>query len=453
MLKIMFAAMASDSGKTSVTCGMLALLARRGLDPCAFKCGPDYIDPMFHRSVIGVPSHNIDLYMCSKDLARRMLERYSAGHGAAVVEGVMGYYDGLSGTSLKASACDVAETMGLPVFLIVRPKGTALTLAAQIKGMVEFRKPTHIRGIILNDSSEMYCKQMAGVIESQTGVPVIGYIPHVEGAEFKSRHLGLYTAGEIDDLTARISKLADAMEQGIDIDRLISLSNDEDMPAPQAAPQNKAENAPVIAVAKDEAFNFIYEETIDTLRDHGAQIRYFSPVHDQDLPAGSSGIYIPGGYPELYCSELEKNAAMRSNIKNAILSGMPVVAECGGFLYLGRRLADRDGVFHDMAGVLPGEAKNSGHLARFGYAELSSAKDSMLLKQGESVSVHEFHYWDSTENGHDLTAGKSLTGRKWECGFARDTIYAGFPHLYMAGYPFMAERFVEAARKYMERGI
>ena len=186
MLKIMFAAMASDSGKTSVTCGMLALLARRGLDPCAFKCGPDYIDPMFHRSVIGVPSHNIDLYMCSKDLARRMFERYSAGHGAAVVEGVMGYYDGLSGTSLKASACDVAETMGLPVFLIVRPKGSALTLAAQIKGMVEFRKPTHIRGIILNDSSEMYCKQMAGVIESQTGVPVIGYIPHVEGAEFKS---------------------------------------------------------------------------------------------------------------------------------------------------------------------------------------------------------------------------------------------------------------------------
>ncbi len=453
MLKIMFAAMASDSGKTSVTCGMLALLARRGLDPCAFKCGPDYIDPMFHRSVIGVPSHNIDLYMCSKDLAREMFNRYSAGHGAAVVEGVMGYYDGLSGTSIKASACDVAETMGLPVFLVVRPKGTALTLAAQIKGMVEFRKPTHIRGIILNDSSEMYCKQMSGVIESQTGVPVIGYIPHVEGAEFKSRHLGLYTAGEIDDLTARISKLADAMEQGINIERLISLSTDEDDPVPPAVPQNKAEHAPIIAVAKDEAFNFIYEETIDTLRDHGAQIRYFSPVHDQAVPQGASGIYIPGGYPELYCTELEKNSSMRESIKTSILSGMPVVAECGGFLYLGKRLADRDGIFHDMAGVLPGEAKDSGHLARFGYAELSPVKDNMLLKQGETVSVHEFHYWDSTENGHDLVAGKSLTGRKWECGFARETIYAGFPHLYMAGYPFMAERFVEAARRYMERGI
>ncbi|MBR2547510.1 MAG: cobyrinate a,c-diamide synthase [Eubacterium sp.] len=448
MLKIMFAAMASDSGKTSVTCGMLALLARRGLDPCAFKCGPDYIDPMFHRSVIGVPSHNIDLYMCSKDLAKRMFERYSTGHGAAVVEGVMGYYDGLSGTSLKASACDVAETMGLPVFLIVRPKGTALTLAAQIKGMVEFRKPTHIRGIILNDSSEMYCKQMSGVIESQTGVPVIGYIPHVEGAEFKSRHLGLYTAGEIDDLTARISKLADAMEHGIDIDRLIALSTDEDVPVRPAAPQERDEHAPVIAVAKDEAFNFIYEETIDTIRDHGAQIRYFSPLHDTRIPEGASGLYIPGGYPELYCEGLEKNEAMRNSIKTAILSGMPVVAECGGFLYLGRRLADHDGVFHDMVGLLPGEAKNSGRLARFGYAELSSANDNMLLKQGETVSAHEFHYWDSTENGHDLTAGKSLTGRKWECGYARDTIYAGFPHLYMAGYPFMAERFVEAARKY-----
>lgn len=451
MLKIMFAAMASDSGKTSVTCGMLALLARRGLDPCAFKCGPDYIDPMFHRSVIGVPSHNIDLYMCSKDLARNMFERYSAGHGAAVVEGVMGYYDGLSGASLKASACDVAETMGLPVFLIVRPKGTALTLAAQIKGMVEFRKPTHIRGVILNDSSEMYYKQMAGVIESQTGIPVLGYIPHVEGAEFKSRHLGLYTAGEIDDLTVRISKLADAMEQGIDIDRLISLSTDDDIQAPAAASKPRPDDAPVIAVARDEAFNFIYEETIDTLRDKGAQIRYFSPVHDEKIPDSASGIYIPGGYPELYGAELEKNESMRNSLKNAILSGMPTVAECGGFLYLSRRLADRDGVFHDMVGVLPGEAKNSGRLARFGYAELSSAKDNLLLKQGETVSVHEFHYWDSTENGHDLTAGKSLTGRKWECGFARDTIYAGFPHLYMAGYPFMAERFVEAARKYMKR--
>ena len=448
MLKIMFAAMASDSGKTSVSCGMLALLARRGLDPCAFKCGPDYIDPMFHRSVIGVPSHNIDLYMCSKDLARKMFDRYSAGHGAAVVEGVMGYYDGLSGTSLKASACDVAETMGLPVFLVVRPRGTALTLAAQIKGMADFRKPTHIRGVILNDSSEMYCKQMSGVIESQTGIPVIGYIPHVEGAEFKSRHLGLYTAGEIDDLTARISKLADAMEQGIDIDRLIALSTDEEPPAAVAASPSRSEHAPMIAVAKDEAFNFIYEETIDTLRDQGAQIRYFSPLHDDAVPRGASGLYIPGGYPELYAEGLEENVSMRDSIKASILSGMPTVAECGGFLYLGKRLADHDGVFHEMAGVLPGEAKNSGHLARFGYAELSSAKDNMLLKEGESVSVHEFHYWDSTENGHDLVAGKSLTGRKWECGFARDTIYAGFPHLYMAGYPFMAQRFVEAARKY-----
>ncbi len=451
MLKIMFAAMASDSGKTSVTCGMLALLARRGMDPCAFKCGPDYIDPMFHRSVIGVPSHNIDLYMCGKDLAKKMFSRYSAGHGAAVVEGVMGYYDGLSGTSLKASACDVAETMGLPVFLVVRPKGTALTLAAQIRGMVEFRKPTHIRGIILNDSSEMYCRQMSGVIESQTGVPVLGYIPHVEGAEFKSRHLGLYTAGEIDDLTARISRLADAMEQGIDLDRLIELSTDEDIPAPAPAPQKK-DDAPVIAVAKDEAFNFIYEETIDTLRDSGAQIRYFSPLHDREVPQGASGLYIPGGYPELYAEELENNRTMRSSIRTLIFTGMPVVAECGGFLYLGRRLADRDGVLHEMAGVLPGEARNSGRLARFGYAELSSSNDNLLLKQGESVSVHEFHYWDSTENGHDLVAAKSLTGRKWECGFARDTIYAGFPHLYMAGYPFMAERFVSAARKYMESG-
>ena len=235
MLKIMFAAMASDSGKTSVTCGMLSLLSEMGLDPCAFKCGPDYIDPMFHRSVLGVSSHNIDLYMCGKDRAREMFRRYSAGHGACVVEGVMGYYDGLSGTSIKASACDVAETLDIPVVLVVRPKGTALTLAAQIKGMVEFRKPTHIKGIILNDCSKMVYTAFAKAYERETGVPVLGYIPHVEGAEFKSRHLGLYTAGEIEDITARIGKIREAIRECVDIERLMSVCSAEDVPQEEEA--------------------------------------------------------------------------------------------------------------------------------------------------------------------------------------------------------------------------
>lgn len=450
MLKIMFAAMSSDSGKTSVTCGMLSLLSELGMDPCAFKCGPDYIDPMFHRSVLGVSSHNIDLYMCGRKRAKEMFRRYSAGRGACVVEGVMGYYDGYSGTSLQASACDVAETLDLPVVLVVRPKGTALTLAALIKGMAEFRKPSHIKGVILNDCSRIMYTQYAKVYEQKTGIPVLGYIPHIEGAEFKSRHLGLYTADEIKDLGARIAKIRDAIREGVDLDELMSICSAEDIP--EAAPKGDDDaSKPVIAVARDEAFNFIYEETIDTLKDCGAAIRYFSPVHDSGLPEDADGIYIPGGYPELYADRLEANSQMRESIRKAVTGGMPTVAECGGFLYLGKKLSGRDGRSYEMAGVLPGEAENSGKLVRFGYAELKSERDSMLLKKGEAVPVHEFHYWDSTDNGQDLIASKTLSGRKWECGFATDTMYAGFPHLYMAGYPEAAQRFAAACMKYKEK--
>lgn len=297
----------------------------------------------------------------------------------------------------------------------------------------------------------MIYRQFGPVYEKQTGIPVLGYIPHVEGASFKSRHLGLYTAGEIKDLTERIGKIRDAIKQGVDMDRLMKICGSEDIPESAPAKAEETSDRPVIAVADDEAFNFIYEESVDTIRDSGADIIYFSPLHDSRVPEEASGIYIPGGYPELYAKELEQNSDMRESIREAVLMGMPVIAECGGFLYLGKRLADRDGVMYDMAGVLPGEAENGGRLVRFGYAELSSDKDSMLIKAGEKYPVHEFHYWDSTDNGSDLTAAKTLSARKWSCGFATETMYAGFPHLYMAGSPVMAERFVQAARKFAGR--
>ena len=456
MLKMMFAAPSSDSGKTSVTCGMLSLLAEMGLDPVSFKCGPDYIDPMFHRSVLGVSSHNIDLFMCEKERAKEMAERYMKGHGAAVFEGVMGYYDGVSGKDLKASACDVAETLDVPVILVVRPKGSALTLAAVIKGMAEFRKPTKIKGVILNDCQEMIYKAFRDVYEGESGIPVLGYIPHIEGAEFKSRHLGLYTAGEIDDIRERIGKIRDAMKKGIDMDRLAEVigedkENDEKAPAEDIAEDQTGalgDDRPVIAVARDEAFSFIYEETLDTLEDHGAKIKEFSPVHDEKIPEDAGALYIPGGYPELYAEALSKNASMLASVKEAAGSGMPLIAECGGFLYLGEKLTDSSGKTWDMAGVLPGTSRNGGRLMRFGYSYLTSDKDNMLIKKGEKIPVHEFHYWDSTDNGKDLVSIKAGSERSFECGFAGDTMYAGFPHLYMAGYPEAAERFIEQAKQY-----
>ena len=403
MIECMLAAPSSGSGKTALACALLAALQKRGLAPCAFKCGPDYIAPMFHRSVLGVESHNLDLFLCGEDAARTLYARHAAGHGAAVVEGVMGFYDGVGGVTARASAWHVARTLDLPVLLVLRPRGASLTLAAQVRGLLAFRQPSHIAGILLNDCSAMLAQSLAPMLEQETGVPVLGYLPHMPEAVFGSRHLGLYTAAEIDGLAARI------------------------------------------AVARDEAFCFAYAETLESLRDAGAELVFFSPVHDAALPGGAGGLYLPGGYPELYAGQLSQNAAMRRAVRRAVEAGLPTVAECGGFLYLGQSLEGEDGAVHPMAGALPGAGVRRQKLVRFGYAQLTARADSLLLRAGETVPVHEFHYWDSTENGAAFNAQKPATGRSWTCGFAGPALYAAFPHLYFAGRPQLAERFVRAA--------
>lgn len=504
MIECMLAAPASGSGKTALVCALLAALQKRGLAPCAFKCGPDYIDPMFHRAVLGVASHNLDLFLCGEDAARALYARHAAGHGAAVTEGVMGFYDGVGGVTARASAWHVADTLGLPVLLVLRPRGASLTLAAQVRGLLAFRQPSHIAGILLNDCSPMLAQSLAPMLERETGVPVLGSLPHMPEAAFESRHLGLYTAAEIDGLAARIDALAAQLEQSVDMPRLLALcggratkllrdaatgdggedavsGNSGARTAPahgetetaflaerqtQSAPPGEAArtinkaaqlcgrdavgripvlHAARIAVARDEAFCFVYAETLDALRDAGAELLFFSPVHDAALPAGTNGLYLPGGYPELYAGQLSQNASMRCAVRRAVEAGMPTVAECGGFLYLGQSLAGEDGAVHPMAGVLPGAGVRRQKLVRFGYAQLTAREDSLLLRAGETVPAHEFHYWDSTENGAAFAMQKPVTGRALECGFATPALYAAFPHLYFAGRPQLAARFVRAA--------
>lgn len=446
MIECMLAAPSSGSGKTALACALLAALQKRGLAPCAFKCGPDYIDPMFHRSVLGVESHNLDLFLCGEDAARTLYARHAAGHGAAVVEGVMGFYDGVGGVTARASAWYVARTLDLPVLLVLRPRGASLTLAAQVRGLLAFRQPSHIAGILLNDCSAMLARSLAPMLEQETGVPVLGYLPHMPEAVFGSRHLGLYTAAEIDGLAARIGALAAQLEQSVDMPRLLALCGRRT--ADGAGRERKAparKQVARIAVARDEAFCFAYAETLESLRDAGAELVFFSPVHDAALPGGAGGLYLPGGYPELYAGQLSQNAAMRRAVRRAVEAGLPTVAECGGFLYLGQSLEGEDGAVHPMAGALPGAGVRRQKLVRFGYAQLTARADSLLLRAGETVPVHEFHYWDSTENGAAFNAQKPATGRSWTCGFAGPALYAAFPHLYFAGRPQLAERFVRAA--------
>ena len=445
MIQFLLAAPRSGSGKTTMTCALLMALKRRGCAPCAFKSGPDYIDPMFHRAVLGVESRNLDLFFSAPETVRTLYARGAAGHGAAVCEGAMGFYDGLGGVSDRASAWHLADTLGLPVLLVAEPKGQSLTLAAELNGLKNFRTPSHIAGILLNNCTARMHALLAPMLEEETGLPVLGFLPKLPEAVIGSRHLGLYTAAEVENLQQKLALLADAAEEHIDWPRLLALCEKE----PPALPvQPETPPARVrIAVAQDEAFCFIYAETLEAFRDAGAEVVFFSPLRDTALPENIGGLYLPGGYPELHARELSENTSLLREIKQKIESGLPTAAECGGFLYLGQSLTDAEGQSWPMAGVLPGEAKDAGRLVRFGYAALSADSDSMLFRAGESFPIHEFHHWDSTANGVALAAKKPVGGAEWRCGFVNEHFYAGFPHLYWAGTP-LPQRFAAAAENY-----
>ena len=445
MIQFLLAAPRSGSGKTTMTCALLMALKRRGCAPCAFKSGPDYIDPMFHRAVLGVESRSLDLFFSAPETVRTLYAKGAAGHGAAVCEGAMGFYDGLGGVSDRASAWHLADTLGLPVLLVVEPKGQSLTLAAELNGLVNFRTPSHIAGILLNNCTARMHALLAPMLEEETGLPVLGFLPKLPEAVIGSRHLGLYTAAEVENLQQKLALLADAAEEHIDWPRLLALCEKE----PPALPvQPEMPPARVrIAVAQDEAFCFTYAETLEAFRDAGAEVVFFSPLRDTALPENIGGLYLPGGYPELHARELSENTSLLREIKRKIESGLPTAAECGGFLYLGQSLTDAEGQSWPMAGVLPGEAKDAGRLVRFGYAALSADSDSMLFRAGESFPIHEFHHWDSTANGVALAAKKPVGGAEWRCGSVNEHFYAGFPHLYWAGTP-LPQRFAAAAENY-----
>ncbi len=468
MIQFLIAAPRSGSGKTTVTCAMLAALKKRGYDPCAFKCGPDYIDPMFHRAALHVDSHNLDLFLSTSFTVRELYAHYAAGHGAAVCEGAMGFYDG-QGMSAMASAWDVAETLDLPVLLVVQPKGVGLTLAAEIQGLMNFKNPSHIVGILLNDCSEKLYKMLKPMLEENAKIPVLGYLPHLPEAKIESRHLGLKTADEISGLAEKIDFVADILSENLDWQKLFELTDKPEPEMPvrpkyrhidqiddwglndyQLFPEEEIEEPMVrIAVAKDEAFCFTYAETLDVLTAFGANLVFFSPLHDKALPENIDGLYLPGGYPELYAKTLSENESMRNSIRSAYENGLPTVAECGGFLYLEKELEDNDGEIYPMVGVLPGSGVKVGKLVRFGYADLTAQVDSMLFETGEILPIHEFHHWDSTENGEDFSLLKA-NGTKWLGGFANDHLYAGFPHLYWAGTP-LPKRFIKEAERYIEQ--
>jgi cobyrinic acid a,c-diamide synthase len=446
--RFMLAAPSSGTGKTTVTLALLAALKTRGLDPVSFKCGPDYIDPMFHRAVLGIPSYNLDLFFTPEEVVRGLVCEHAAGHGAAVIEGVMGYYDG-SGTGTEASSYDLARATETPVLLVVSAHGAFLSIAATINGFKNFRKDSRIAGVLLNDCSKPLFDMMKDMLERETGLPMLGCLPRLPDCAIESRHLGLVTAAEIGGLQDKISRLGEEAEKCIALDALLKLAASappitDNLPAVEL----KVKASPRIAVAQDEAFCFYYEDNLRLLEKYGAALVPFSPLHDSGLPENIHALYLGGGYPELYAKALSENTSMLDSIRKTVSGGLPTFAECGGYLYLLEELEDDTGVSYPMAGAIKGRGFRTSALQRFGYITLTARENNLLCAAGESIPAHEFHYWDSTINGDACTAKRS--GREWPCIIATDTLFAGFPHLYLYGNPTFAQNFVKAAARFSE---
>jgi len=446
--RIMFAACSSGSGKTTITCAVLMALKEAGVTPAAFKCGPDYIDPMFHSEVIGVKSRNLDLFLLSPGVCKYLLASNSKNAQIAVLEGVMGYYDGLGGNSTVASSYHLAAVTKTPVVLIVNCKGSSLSLAATVKGFVEFKRDSGIRGVILNYLSASMYPLYKEMIEAETGIPVIGYFPQVPEVSLESRHLGLITASEVSDLQVKLRLLADEARKSIDLKALLAIAEGTGEIAYEEYPVEKSSDVK-IAVARDKAFCFYYQDSLELLEKMGARITYFSPLRDETLPE-CDGLILGGGYPEIYAEELAGNTSMLNSMKTALESNLPCMAECGGFMVLQQSITDKEGNQHQMTGHLEGEAFMTDRLNRFGYITLFSQEDNLLCRKGEQINAHEFHYSDSTANGSTFKAIKPATGKQWKCIIAGENLFAGYPHLHLWGNVNFAHAFLTKCRQYQD---
>ncbi len=445
--RILLGAAGSDGGKTTVACALLWAMKEKGVKLSAFKTGPDYIDPMFHRKVLGAPSCNLDLFLFGEENARRLFAEVSQNTDLAVIEGVMGLYDGRSPLNDDCSANHLSRVLEAPTILVLDVRGMSFSAAAILHGFCTFRE-NRIRGVIFNRCSPgMYdfYSQMA----KEQGIIPCGYLPVLPEAVLESRHLGLITADEVTGLREKLELLGKTAAETLELDTILELAKsapEQDWPEP--LPVENPEVRPVIAVAKDKAFCFYYEENLKLLQKLGASIVEFSPISDEAIPPETDGLWLGGGYPEEYAQVLSQNKSMLESVKKAVEGGLPTIAECGGFLYLLENLAGRDGVFYPMAGVFQGQAEMTGRLQHFGYAVLEAKRDNLLCKAGESIPIHEFHYSKSTNDGEDFIAHKR--NRERLAAHGTDSLYAGYPHLHFYGNPDFARNFVKHCTQWKE---
>lgn len=448
--RVMLAAPKSGSGKTMLTCALLQTLKDRGEQVISYKCGPDYIDPMFHKKVIDIPSKNLDTFFTNEEQTKRRFLSGRTEREIAVLEGVMGLYDGLGGVRKEGSSYHLAEVTDTPVILVVDAKGMGKSILALIAGFLAYDEKKLIKGVLLNRMSKSYYQILKPLIEQELKIRVVGYFPEYKRFQIESRHLGLKMPEELPHIKEELKLLSQAFAETVSLDEIMTIAEEAGglsqpgIEGVKKGTENK--DMPVIAVARDEAFCFYYEDNLQLLEEYGARLSYFSPLHDRTLPQECDGILLGGGYPELYAEELGENKTMLAQIREAISDGTPVVAECGGFMYLHEFIQDKENKKQNMTGVIPAGCHDTGKLVRFGYIEIKEKKAS-FLPEGQVIRGHEFHYFDSEKNGEDCIASKPVSGKTYPCILAGETYWMGFPHLYYPSNPAFARNFVEKAAK------
>ncbi|MDI3481570.1 MAG: cobyrinic acid a,c-diamide synthase [Tepidanaerobacteraceae bacterium] len=459
--RIILAGTNSGCGKTTLSAGIMAALVKRGIAIQPFKVGPDYIDPMFHTFVAGRYSRNLDSWLLDEATVMHLFQKNAYDCDMAFIEGVMGLYDGLGASSIEGSTAHVSRILKSPVVIVMNAYGMALSAAALLQGYKEFKGGTDIRGVILNriGSFKLYAC-LKDIIEKNTGIRVLGYVPHSEEYTLPERHLGLVPGAEVADLRDRLDRLACAVEKTVDLDMLMDIAKE----APEL--QKSEAGIPVvnpgakikIAVAWDKAFNFYYRDNLDLLEMMGAELIYFSPMEDTSLPHGIHGVYFGGGFPEVFARELSLNTSMRNDVRQKLLNGLPAYAECGGLMYLCRTLRDKNGETFDMAGVIPAKSEMTQALQRFGYSAICFCKDNILGNAGTTTRAHEFHYSIlKVEAGQEFEYCYEVqkpTGRSGQTpyydGIKIKNVLAAYQHIHFWSNQKLAANFIENCVKYRD---
>jgi cobyrinic acid a,c-diamide synthase len=459
--RLLIAGVSSGVGKTTIATGLLAAFRRRGLAVRPFKAGPDYLDPTYHALAAGVPGRNLDSWLVPHDRLRALFAAATAGADLAIVEGVMGLYDGAGYLEESGSTAELAKLLSIPIVLVLDVRAQARSAAATALGFQRLDPAVPLAGFICNRvGSAGHYAGVKAAIEAATGLPVLGGLPRLAHGTIPERHLGLVQAEEeAAGSAALVAGLAAAVTEGCDLNALLALARTAPPLVIEQAelPRVIAGPRPVIAYARDEAFSFYYPENLDLLRHCGAELRPFSPLSDPDPPLGTDAVYLGGGYPELHAARLAVNRPLHRALRDAIAAGMPCYAECGGLMYLTGGLLDDGGSSHELVGALPGRAVMRERRVQLGYVTVRALVDTPLLRAGEEMRGHEFHYstWEELppDLPHAYLADARRGGAPRQEGYARGNLLASYIHLHFWSNPAVATRFVEAAASYRGRRI